>query len=111
MQELSAVPFGMSSLDTALSQVITYLIKPGKLDWKRAIECLSCAPADVLGIEAGSLEVGKPADVVLIDPTAAWTVERSEMFSRNSNTPLLGKQLEGRVAMVWVGGRRKFNRH
>jgi len=111
MQELSAVPFGMSSLDTALSQVITYLIKPGKLNWKRAIECLSCAPADVLGIEAGSLEVGTPADVVLIDPTATWTVERSQMFSRNSNTPLLGKQLEGRVAMVWVGGRRKFTRH
>ncbi len=111
MQELSAVPFGMSSLDTALSQVITYLIKPGKLNWKRAIECLSCAPADVLGIEAGSLEVGKPADVVLIDPAATWTVERSQMFSRNANTPLLGKQLEGRVAMVWVGGRRKFTRH
>ncbi len=110
MQELSAVPFGMTGLDTALSQVYTYLIKPGKLDWKRAIECLSCAPADVLGLEGGSLVVGKPADVVLIDPTASWTVERSEMISRSSNTPLLGKTLEGRVQMVWVAGRRKFVR-
>lgn len=110
MQELSAVPFGMTALDTALAQVVTYLIKPGKINWKRAIECMSCAPADVLGIEAGSLEVGKPADVTLIDPEASWTVERSEIYSRNCNTPLFGKQLEGRVQMVWVGGRRKFVR-
>ncbi len=110
MQELSAVPFGMSTLDTTLSQVITYLINPGKLSWSRAIECLSCAPADVLGIDAGSLEVGRPADVVLIDPRQAWTVERGEMFSRNCNTPLFGKQLTGRARMVWVGGRRKFSR-
>jgi dihydroorotase len=110
MQELSAVPFGMTGLDTALSQVITSLIKPGKIDWKRAIECMSCAPAKVLGLDAGSLEVGKPADVVLIDPNATWVVDRCEMFSRSSNTPLLGKSLEGRVQMVWVGGHRKFVR-
>ncbi|MEZ6135934.1 MAG: dihydroorotase [Pirellulaceae bacterium] len=110
MQELSAVPFGMTGLDTALSQVITHLIKPGKLDWKRAIECMSCAPASVLGLDAGSLEVGKPADVILIDPQAVWTVERAEMLSRSCNTPLLGQSLEGRVQMAWVGGRRKFTR-
>jgi dihydroorotase len=108
MQEMDAVPFGMSTLDTALSQVITYLIEPGKLSWPRAIECMSCGPADVLGIDAGSLAIGRPADVILIDPQAAWTVERTQMHSRSCNTPLLGDTLRGRVRMVWVGGQRKF---
>ncbi len=108
MQEMDAVPFGMSTLDTALSQVITYLIEPGKLSWPRAIECLSCGPADVLGIDAGSLAIGRPADVILIDPQAEWIVERSQMHSRSCNTPLLGDTLRGRVRMVWVGGQRKF---
>lgn len=109
MQEMDAAPFGMSTLDTALSQVITYLIEPGKLSWKRAIEALSCAPARVLGIEGGSLAVGQPADVVVIDPTMTWIVDRSEMFSRSSNTPLLGKELQGRAQRVFVGGRLKFS--
>ncbi len=108
MQEMDAAPFGMSTLDTALAQVITSLIAPGKLTWRRAIECLSCAPAEVLGIEAGSLAVGKPADVVLIDPNHEWTVERESLHSRSSNTPLLGQTLRGAARMVWVGGRRKF---
>ena len=109
MQEMDAAPFGMTTLDTALAQVITYLINPGKLSWKRAIESLSCAPAGVLGVEGGSLAVGQPADVVVIDPTATWIVERSEMFSRSSNTPLLGKELQGRARRVFVGGRLKFS--
>ncbi len=110
MQEMDAAPFGMSTLDTALAQVITYLIEPGKLSWKRAIECLSCSPSQVLGLNAGTLVVGAPADVILIDPAEIWTVERSQMFSRSSNTPLLGTPLRGRTKMVWVGGVRKFVR-
>lgn len=110
MQEMDAAPFGMSTLDTALAQVITYLIEPGKLSWKRAIECLSGGPAAVLGLNAGSLAVGRPADVILLNPTESWTVDRSEMFSRSSNTPLLGTTLRGRTRMVWVGGIRKFVR-
>ncbi len=109
MQELDAVPFGMSTLDTALAQVITYLIEPGRLTWPRAIECLATNPAQVLSINAGSLRVGQPADVVIIDPQAQWTVEPSQLFSRSSNTPLLGQQLQGRARSVWVDGRLKHD--
>lgn len=87
MQELDAVPFGMTTLDTALSQVITYLIRPGRIDWKRAIECLALAPAKVLGIDAGTLEVGRPADIALIDPEHRWIVEPPQLHSRSRNTP------------------------
>ncbi|MCA9190322.1 MAG: dihydroorotase [Planctomycetales bacterium] len=108
MQELDAAPFGMSTLDTALSQVITYLIEPNKLSWSRAIECLSYMPAKVLGIPAGTLTPGSAADVIIIDPRAKWTVEPSELHSCSHNSPLKGEVLSGRVQMVWVGGHRKF---
>lgn len=110
MQEMDAAPFGMSTLDTAIGQLNTHLIETGKLSWPRAIQCLSCGPADVLGLDAGSLAVGRPADVVLIDPQLSWTVSREELYSQSSNTPCLGQTLRGRARMVWVGGRRKFCR-
>ena len=110
MQELSAVPFGMSTLDTAVAQVVTYLIRPGHLSWQRALEAFSTKPAHVLGVEAGSLQVGRPADVILIDPEKQWTVCNEDFYSRSRNNPLVGQALYGRVQTVFVGGQRKFSR-
>ena len=110
MQELSAVPFGMSTLDTAVAQVVTYLIRPGHLSWQRALEAFSTKPAQVLGVEAGSLQVGRPADVILIAPEKQWTVCNDDFYSRSRNNPLVGQALYGRVQTVFVGGQRKFSR-
>lgn len=108
MQELDNVPFGMTSLDTALGLLISRLIEPGLISWSRAIECLALNPARVIDIDAGSLQVGKPADVTLIDPERKWIVEPSQLRSRSRNTPLLGQELTGRATMTWVGGQRKY---
>ncbi len=108
MQELDVVPFGITSLDTALALVITKLIRPGRLSWARAIQCLARNPASVISLDAGTLQVGKPGDVTLIDPERRWTVEPSELRSRSRNTPLLGEELIGRAVGTWVGGQRKY---
>lgn len=109
MQELDNVPFGATSLDTALSLLITRLIQPGHLSWTRAIECLSVQPARVIDIDAGTLTPGKAADVTLIDPERQWTVEPSQLRSRSRNTPLLGHTLSGRAVHVWVAGKLKYS--
>ena len=108
MQELDAVPFGITSLDTCLAQVITCLINTKRIDWPRAISCLSTNPARMLGIDAGTLTVNAPADVVIIDPEVRWTVEPTTLHSRNRNTPLLHKTIQGRARQVWVGGALKY---
>ncbi len=108
MQELDAAPFGMSSLDTTLAQVITKLVNPGLISWKRAIECLSTRPAEVFGISGGSLRVGAAADVIVVNPDVSWTLDRTTMCSRSLNTPLHGQELMGRAEHVWVGGVRKL---
>lgn len=108
MQELDAVPFGVTSLDTCLALAITHLISTGKLDWPRAIDCFSTQPARMLSIDAGTLAIGAPADVVAIDPQVSWTVAPNLLYSRNRNTPLLNQTLQGRAREVWVGGVLKY---
>lgn len=111
MQELSAAPFGMSTLDTAVAQMVTHLIRPGHVSWSRAVDAFSARPARVLGIDAGSLVVGKSADVVVIDPEAQWEVTPDQFHSRSRNSPLLGQQLYGRAEKVWVAGVCKYDRN
>jgi dihydroorotase len=103
MQELDLAPFGMVSLQTTLAMVITWLIAPGKLDWPSAIARLATNPAKILGIPKGTLAIGADADVVVIDPDARWTVDRKQL-RKSSNTPLLGKELTGKVTSVVVCG-------
>jgi dihydroorotase len=111
MQDLSAAPFGMSTLDTAFAQVITYLIRPGLLSWSRAIEALSTRPAKILGVDAGCLRPGVAADITVMAHDRQWTVDAAAFCSRSRNTPLQGHQLYGQVQMVWVGGRRRYCRN
>ncbi len=110
MQELDAAPFGMISLETTLSAVISFLIRPGYLNWSDAISKMTCNPAKVLGLTSGTLSVGQPADVVLIDPGLKWKVDAEELLSKASNTPLNGHELFGRSVMLFVDGKLKFTR-
>jgi dihydroorotase len=104
MQDIDLAPFGMVSLETTLSLVITHLIRPGHLDWPAALAKLSTNPARTLSLPKGTLAIGSDADVVIIDPAAKWTVDPKQFKSKSSNTPLAGKELWGRVERVIVGG-------
>ena len=89
MQELDNVPFGMTSLDTALSLVIARLDSTRSLILGSSRGVPGSHPAKVIGLDAGTLQVGKPGDVTLIDPDHRWIVEPSALRSRSRNTPLL----------------------
>lgn len=104
MQDIDLAPFGMVSLETTLSLVITHLIRPGHLDWPQALAKLSLNPARTLSLPKGTLAIGADADVILIDPAAKWTVDPKQFKSKSTNTPLAGKELWGRVERVIVGG-------
>ena len=104
MLELDRAPFGMVSLETTLSLVVTNLIQPGHLDWLQAIEKLTINPARVLSIDKGTLRVGADADITIIDPDATWTVDAKAFRSKSSNTAFAGWQLNGRAVCVLVGG-------
>lgn len=104
-QEFDRAPFGMIGLETSLGLVLTHLVKPGILTLSQAIEKMSWAPARVLKVAGGTLAVGVPADITVIDPEIEWKVDVNLFRSKSRNTVLNGISLTGRAVATYVGGR------
>jgi dihydroorotase len=104
-QPFDQAPFGIVGLETALALTLTYLVEPGHIGLERAIELWTDAPRRVFNLPEVRVESGSPADLVLIDPEAKWTVEPEKFFSRGRNTPFAGWTLTGQVLATICGGR------
>ena len=101
-------PFGIIGLETALPLFTKALIESEVLDWPRLIAAMSTRPAQLLGVPGGTLKVGSPADVTVIDPEAEWTIDAERMRSKSRNTPFDGWPVRGRAAMTIVGGEVRY---
>jgi dihydroorotase len=104
--EFAYAPCGMTGLETALGVVLAELVEPGVCGLTRAVELLSTAPARILGAndQGGRIEAGAPANLVVFDPDAFWTVDPSALHSRSRNTPFAGRKLRGRVIHTILRG-------
>ncbi len=102
--EYPAAANGVVGLETAAALTLQ-LWREGVLSLSRAVELLTAGPASVLGLEVGTLQPGRPADVTVIDPDARWVVDPERFFSKGRNTPFAGWTLQGRVERTYVGGR------
>ncbi len=102
----AALP-GMLGLQTALSVVIETMVVPGLLDWRAVAERMSVAPARIgrLAGHGRPIEVGEPANLVVVDPAVRWTVEPAALASKSRNTPFAGRTLPGRVRATFLRGR------
>lgn len=98
-------PFGIVGLETAVPLVITELVEPGLLSWTEMAERMSHTPAGLLGVPGGSLAVGAPADITVIDPAAEWEIDPAQFASMGKNTPFAGRRVRGRVRATAVGGK------
>ena len=99
-------PSGVVGLETAFPVLNTSLVSAGVLDLGTLIARMSHGPAQVLGIDGGTLAAGGIGDVVLIDPEAQWTIEPGVLVSKSKNTAFAGWDVQGRVVATYVGGRR-----
>lgn len=100
---LNEAASGMSGLELAIP-TMSVLVRAGKLEWKDIVEAFTSAPARTLNLRGGSLAKGVPADVTVIDPERAWTVNPDSLRSRSKNTPLLGMTVHGRAVLTISGG-------
>jgi dihydroorotase len=118
--EFDHAAFGISGLETALALCLSLVheglpaARRGRMGLPALIERLTVAPARALGLDArivglGTLSVGSPGDVALIDPEAEWTVEPERFASKGRNTPLIGRTLRGRVMATAYEGRVVFH--
>ena len=104
--EFDQAPFGIVGLETELGLFIDLLIhKHRKIDIKRLVEMYTVEPAKLLRLKAGTLSVGAPADVTLIDPDLEWTVRIDRFQSLSHNSPFDGWKLRGRAVRTIVGGK------
>jgi dihydroorotase len=98
-------PFGVTGLETAFAALNTHLVGPGVLTLPTLLERMSAGPARAYGLEPPRIEKGAPANLVLLDPEAAWRVGEGGFRSRSGNSWLLGETLRGRVRLTVAAGR------
>ncbi len=101
---MSKAPFGITGLETAFALAVTELVKTGYLTPMQLVEKMSYNPAKVIGIDKGSLAVGKAADLVIADFDAAYRIESDKFVSKGKNTPFDGKEVSGRILKTFVDG-------
>jgi dihydroorotase len=99
--------FGMLGLETALGVVAETMVGPGLLDWAGVADRMSFRPARIgrLAGQGRPLAVGEPANLTLVDPSGAWTVDPSRLSSLSRNTPFAGRTLPAAVVATFYGGR------
>lgn len=102
---LKEAPFGIVGLETAASLTITELVDKGYLTPMQMAEKMSYNPAKVIGIDKGTLEVGKTADIVIVNPEKEYVVDVTKFASMGKNTPFAGKKLKGQVIATIVNGK------
>lgn len=103
--EFAEAPFGVIGLETSLALVITELVEPGLISLERALELMTVRGARIVGIDAGELREGGPADVAVFDPKASWTVDPRRSRSLSRNSPFGGRTLRGVVKHTVCEGR------
>jgi len=102
--EFQAAAFGLIGLETSLGLSLK-LVHDGVLSLLQLIAKMSLNPARILGILGGSLKVGAPADLTLIDLNRSWTVDTQKFASKSRNCPFHGWKLQGKAIMTIVAGK------
>ena len=103
-----SAPNGSIGMETSFAASYTVLVEGGILSEAQLIEKMSLAPARILGIKAGSLEKGMPADMMLYKKEK-WTVDPEKLHGKSKNTPFKGLTLSAKVRLTICGGRIVFN--
>ena len=94
---LIEAPAGLVGLEICLGVVLTRLFHTGHLSLPDILAKMTCNPADLLGLPAGTLRSGAPADITIIDPHKQWVVDPGRFYSKGRNTPFSGRKLTGQV--------------
>ena len=103
-REYIYAPSGFPGLETSLGILLTDLYHKGKAELPLLISKITWEPAKIFGLDAGTLSVGSPADVAIIDTELAWTVDDKEFYTRGTHSPFVGRRLKGKAVMTIVDG-------
>lgn len=109
-REYIYAPSGFPGLETSVGILFTELYHKGKIDLMTLISKMTAKPAQIFGLNAGTLSIDAPADLTVIDPELVWTVDAKKFYTRGSHSPFVGRELKGRaVATIVRGNLMKLN--
>ena len=102
---------GMLGLETSLAVVHRIFVESGEADWRFVAKVMSERPAEILRLEdqGRPINVGEPANLVLVDPQSPWTAHGDEMASKASNTPYEDIEFSARVVGTWLRGTQTYD--
>jgi dihydroorotase len=103
--EFRYAPSGFSGLETAVGVILTNLYHSGFLSLSEIISRLTIAPARILGLETGKIQVGSPADLTILNTNAEWKVDSKNFYTKGSHSPFQGDKLRGKAVATIVGGK------
>lgn len=103
--DIASAAFGIVGLETAVGLTVTELVRPGILTYMQMAKCMSLRPAQLLGIDKGSLAEGKPADIVVIKDDKAYSIDKNGFLSKGRNTPFHGREVYGKVMYTICDGK------
>jgi dihydroorotase len=109
--DFASASFGIVGLECALPLYCRALIESNVIDWPAMLAMMTCNPARLVGLDAqgiGSLQVGGPADITIIDPDLEWTIDASTFRSTGRNCPFDGWPVRGRATTTIVQGMVKY---
>ncbi|MBF0590347.1 MAG: amidohydrolase family protein, partial [Magnetococcales bacterium] len=101
--EFCKASYGVVGLETMLP-VSLELVRDGVISLSDCLALMTCKPAGLLGIDRGTLALGRPADLVLFDLEADWVVDAARFQGKARNTCFQGRRVKGRVKQTLVGG-------
>ncbi len=104
-REYMYAPSGFPGLETTLGLLLTELYHKGEMELPELIAKMTSLPAVLFRLNAGSLGVGMPADITVIDLDQEWVVDAAAFYTRGTHSPYVGRRLKGKAVMTVVDGR------
>jgi dihydroorotase len=106
-QGLEAAPFGIAGVETMLPIALEFY-HSGKITLTDLLSKMTWRPAKIINFDGSTLEIGKKADLTLIDLNQEWVIDVEKFASKSKNSPFHGRNVKGKALMTIVNGKIKF---
>ncbi|OON95843.1 MAG: dihydroorotase [Epulopiscium sp. Nele67-Bin005] len=104
-EPIDKAPFGIVGLETSFALSYTYLVKENILTPLELVNKMCTRPAEIISLDKGKLEVGKVADIAIINVDKKYIIDSKDFVSKGKNTPFNGMEVYGEVTHTLVNGK------